>query len=309
MWFALIALVSAALVFVHQYVTGFDPLGATARGPFLARALAAVSAGWIPAAMLAAAIALFSAARSLRTPIVGLAALVVVFGVTLVGGSLLLASPSVADRMLPVGIPESRMIRAGSLRIYAVRREALILEPLVYQDVTATAEPGFGVVPQAAINPIDGELIIVGSPSRTVDLSQFDNSYAAMAGIPAAVTPLVRDLGSFSDLLTLSDGARGPVLINLLAVILFVLSLWSLARLTKWPLFNMLFVLGALRFAIWLVPAIQTGALRDLFLGIVDSAALPLASAAVLGAFGVACFAILVFLPPMSEWRREVLGE
>lgn len=309
LWFALIVLLSASLVFVHRYVTGFDPLGATVPPPFLVRALAALAAGWIPAAMLAAAIAHFSAVRSLQTPVIGLIVLTLAFAGTVLGGSLLLASPSVAGRVRPAGVPESRIIRAGSLRLYAVDREGLLVEPLVYQESNATAEPGFGVVAQATIDPAQGELVLRGDPQRIIDLGEVENSYAAMAEVPEIIRGLVRDLGAFSAYLTLTDGMRGHALLNLAAVAFFVLSLWSIARLTKWPLFNMLLVLGALRLAVWIVPAINEGALREIFLGIVDNGQLGLASAAVLGIVGAACFAILVFLPPMSEWRREVLGE
>ena len=309
MWFGLIMVIAAALVLAHRYVTGFDPGGATAPTPLIARVLAAIAAGIVPASMLAAAITHFSAARSMQYPVAGPLVVAVCLSAMLLLGAVLMGSEQVQLISQHGGFVEDRLLRTGSLRLYSPDRQGSLLSPLVVEEIGMTDGGGFSVVPDAVIDPRDGSLSIPGRPPQTVDLGALQNSYGSMAKTPEIVMPLISDARGLASAIGFTRTERLPSLLNLLALAFFGTSLWSLARLTKWPLFNMLFVLSALRFAAWVVPAIQDGALRDIVLGVFTADQLPLASAGVLAIVGLAFFAILVFLPPIADWRREVLGE
>lgn len=306
-WFSLVVLVSAALVLAHRYVTGFDPAGATGVAPLLGRLMSAAVQIWIPAALLAVAITHFSAVRSLRGSLASLLVVAVVATGTLLAGGYLLGLPVTQYPAGTGGLPEARLIRSEGLRLYALDRQGLLVSPLLVE--TMDEEVGFSVVAQATIDLANGELILQGDPARVVDLRGFSNSYASMAQVPRIVNGLISDVRQMNELLVfVPSSARGPLL-NLLALGAYAVGIWSLARLTKWPLFNVLFVLGSLRFAVWIVPAIQTGALREVTSEVLSPSQLPVASAASLGAVALALLALLVFLPSLSEWRREVSGE
>ncbi len=309
MWFGLILLLSVSLTLAHRYVTGFDPAGATATAPLLVRLISAVAIGVLPSSLLAAAITHFSAARSMKYQIAGPLVVALCLASALFGGALLLSSEPVQQIPQSAALPEGRLVRIGSLRFFAVGREGLIVSPLLVEEIGMTGGAGFTVRPQAVLDPRDGSLVVPGLPEETIDVRQLDNSFGAMARTPDLLVGLVADIAGLSRAVRLVPGNRGSALANLGALALFGVSLWSLARLTKWPLFNMLFVLAALRFALWIVPAIQSGSLRDIFLGVFSAGQLPLASAAAIAIVAVAFLAILVFLPPLAEWRREVLGE
>ncbi|MFW6292471.1 MAG: hypothetical protein ACOC7V_09105 [Spirochaetota bacterium] len=113
-------------------------------------------------------------------------------------------------------------------------------------------------------------------------------------------------IASTARLLSLAGDRVLPGLLNLAALGVYLLGSWTLARLTRWPLFNVVLVLSALRLAFWIVPAVHAGVLRDVLIAAFDSRALPFASAALLAALGVGLLAGLVFLSPLEEWRREV---
>ncbi len=304
-WFALVVLTTSALVVAHRYVTGFDPAGTTASGSFLDRFLHGMSLVWIPAILFAGVIALFSALRSMQASLGGIAGLFVAWtALLLAGGYLIPALPS--EIATTIVLPEQALVRVPRYRLYAIAREANTLSPLIIYDEEQAGNTGFAVRPEARIDPGTGHLIVAGMDERTVDLTRAANSFPAMVREPELTAGFTRDVTDLARLLSVEAGGPVTSLLNLLSLSLFLLGCWTLVRLTRWPLFNAVFTLAAIRFAVWIVPAVHVGALRGTLIAGFDSTALPYASAAILGAFALGLFATLVFLPPLREWHRGV---
>ncbi|MFW5742305.1 MAG: hypothetical protein ACOCW3_05135 [Spirochaetota bacterium] len=310
-WFALIALASSALVVAHAYVIGFDPSGAHLSPPFIRRVLHALTLVWPASVLLAGAIALFSSVRSMRAPAPAIGILFLVWTAALVAGGFIAGAVD-ADSLDPaIIVPERRLVRAGRWRVYALERDGVALAPLALYEEGRS--PGFSVLPRADIDPTSGALDLPPGArpagvegDSSIDLRGFANSYPAMARTPALLAGLVDDMATTARLLALSGDRVVTGLLNLVALGVYLLGSWTLARLTRWPLFNAVLVLAALRLAFWLVPAVHTGVLRDVLIAGFDSRAIPFASAVLLAGLGAGLFAGLVFLPSLDEWRREV---
>lgn len=308
-WFALIVLASSALVVAYGYVIGFDPSGASLAAPFIRQLLHALTLVWPVSVLLAGAIALFSAVRSMQAPAGAIAALFAVWTAALVAGGFMAGAVDAANVDPGIVVPERRLVRTGPWRVYALERDGIDLGPVALHDEGSS--PGFSVVPAARIEPATGELDL-GSAARgadgesPIDLRGLANSYPAMVRAPGLIAGLTADVAATARLLSLSGDEVVTGLLNLVALGVYLLGSWTLARMTRWPAFNVMLVLAALRLAFWLVPAVHTGVLRDLLIAALDSRALPFASAAALAVLGVGLLAGLVFLPPLEQWRREV---
>lgn len=310
-WFALIVLVSSALIVAHAYVIGFDPSGARLSPPFIRRFLHALTLAWPASVLLAGAIALFSGVRSMQAPAPAIGVLFLVWTAALVAGGFMAGAADAASLDPAIVVPERRLVRAGGWRMYALERDGVSLAPLALYEEGRI--PGFSVLPRADIDPASGELDLPAGArpagvdgESSIDLRGLANSYPAMVRAPALLAGLVDDVATTARLLALSGDRVVTGLLNLVALGVYLLGSWTLARLTRWPLFNAVLVLAALRLAFWLVPAVHTGVLRDVLIAAFDSRALPFASAVLLAGVGVGLFAGLVFLPSLEEWRREV---
>lgn len=310
-WFALIMLGSSALAVAQAYVIGFDPSSASLAPPAVERFLHALSLFWLPSALVAAMIALFSAARALRAPAIALIVVALAWTGTIIGGAFLFGALEPTSPAPAAIVPQRRLVRSQSYRLYPLARTERDVGPLVLYD--EGRDPGFRTVARATIDLEEARLELPEGTIETgpvedtsIDLTALANSYPAMVRPPALIAPLAADVTATSDLLALDGQPLVAGMLNLVALSLYLAGCWTLVRLTRWPVFNLAFVLGALRLAFWLVPAVRTGVLRDLLVAGFDSRALPYASAILLGGLGLGLLAILVFLPPMEQWRREV---
>lgn len=311
LWFALIVLASSGLVVAHAYVVGFDPSGAHLAPPLIRRLLYALTLVWPGSVLLAGAIALFSAVRRMHAPATAIGALFMVWTATLVAGGFMAGAVDAASLDPAIVVPERRLVRAGGWRMYALERDRAVLGPLALYEEGRS--PGFSVVARADIDSASGELELPGGAvsddvdgEASIDLRGLANSYPAMVRAPGLLAGLIADVAATARLLVLSGDGVHTGLLNLVALGVYLLGSWTLARLTRWPLFNVVLVLAALRLAFWLVPAVHSGVLRDVLIAAFDSRALPFASAILLAGLGIGLFAGLVFLPSIEEWRREV---
>lgn len=303
LWFAAIVLAASALVGAHAYVTGFDPEGASTL-PLLPTLLHALALVWVPAVLAAGLIALFSALRALDAPAVALGALAAVWTLVLAAGALLIG-PVVASPAPTAVLPERFLVRAGSVRLLALERTGAEVAPLVLHDDEGRL--GFTTVDRAQTD-YDSELgaTVVRVPRADrppIALTDVQNAYPSMVAAPETLVPLIADARRSADLLVFGGWDRRSAVLNVLGMGLFLLGAWTLVRLTRWPLFNALFALAAIRFALWLLPAVADGVLRGVLIAAFDSTVLPIASAAILGGLGVGLLALLVFLPSTRAWR------
>ena len=304
-WSALALLAASTLTVAHGYVTGYDPAGTSVAVSFLPRLLHALSYAWVPAVLVAGLIALFSAARGGTGAVSGLAALWGAWTTLLLAGGFLLA---VVPEPIPPGVslPPRALVRVEPHRVYALRRVGNAYGPIVVHDAGATRDTRFSVVPEGRVDPVPGLLELDRADESAIDLRNATNSYPAMVRRPGLTANLAADVTNLRTLLTAVDGNRLPALLNLVALSVFLLACWTLVRLSRWPLFNALFAIAALRLAIWVIPAVQRGSLRGMLIAAFDSTVLPFASAAILAILALGLFAVLVFLPPLDDWRGEV---
>ena len=315
-WFVTIVCVTGLLLAAHGYVSGYAPgatsetaRGLTGTGAFRAGALlAGVSLVWVPAVLIAAVLALFAATRGDPPRATSMLALVCTWTLVLVAGGLLAGVVSARPPARSV-IPERRVVRVDSYRLYLLPHEAGTGSVLLVHD--ERRDPGFTVVADAVL-PLDRlpefSTDDHAGPILSRAAGSFPASYPAMVRQPGWTDSLRADIAETARLLAVAGPGGLSAMLNLLALSLFLFGCWTLVRLTRWPLFNVAAALAALRLALWLVPASQTGMLRPMLIAAFDSRALPVASAAVLAALGIGLSAILVFLPPAAEWKREVHG-
>lgn len=287
---------------LHRYVIGYDPTGARAED-LLLRLLDACRDVFVVSLLAAAALSLFATLRMAGRTFLPLVTLAIAWTVLLVAGSLLWAPREPLSASVPA-VPEGQVIRAGEYRLYAPRTEGLRLNPLLVHE--AGAQPGFELFSEATLDPGARSVIVAGRPDIAPDLSSVDASYPAMVTRPERLTPLLRDVGAVNAVL-LPDGSAAPhSVLNAVALGVLLLACWTLARLTRWPLFNAALVFLAVRGALWLVGSIHGGSLSELVTAALDSSRLGMASAGALAFVAAIFFIVLVILPPFSSWKREV---
>lgn len=301
-WFTVLLLAAGVLIVAYAHVTGYDPDRASWSAVLVPRILSALRLAALPAIFGAAVATQFRLLRSVRpAPMVSL--LVLVWSATLVGygvaNAALLPRPEAGAI-----VPAERIVRAGDVRLYARSRDGGSLTGLVVHD--ASRRLGFGLYPSATVGPDSARLLIPGFERSPVDLSLMENSYSAMVAPPAGLAALLADLSALPRFLTLGSDRPLEGLLLLGGLSIYLLGVWTLVRLTRWPLFNAVLAALSLRFAVWLVPAFHEGFLSDLVITVFDSRMTSFVCAAVLACVGIGTFAVSAFLQPLDEWRREV---
>jgi hypothetical protein len=298
LWLAVLCLVTAAVVVAHAYVTGFDQTGATTPESFLDLVAHAMAQVLLGCSLVAGAVSVFSVLKRAKRPLIPL---VLVGAVT--AGALLLAGLFDSESRTPVprSIRTAHVIRIGDTRIYAVSQEGLSYSPVVTH--TESLNPGFFLHSEGVVDVATGELLIPSS-GLELDLTESDDSYPALVEPPHFLMPVLRDLQVATRVLSLSDGKFA--LLTALALSLLVVSLWTLVRLTRWPLFNAVVVFGVLRLAVWIIASIHEGSLNEIAVAAVGSDSLGMVAAAVVAVVAVLLGAASILLPSLEQWRHEV---
>jgi hypothetical protein len=274
--------------------------------------------------MIAAALSLLATLRTTARTFVPVVILGIFWTALLLAGTFL--KPAQGEQLAgPIAaVPEEEVIRAGEYRLYTPNSEGYYLHPLVVDFIGR--QPGLELFPEAVIDPERRVVTIPGRPDLAPDLTDVESSYPTMVKPPERLLPLIRDIRELNRVLGLSReasadpeaafsrdgqspaaGAAGRQgMLVALALGVFLLSCWTLARMTRWPLFNATLVFLALRFAIWLVSSVSNGRLTELVTAAVDSSRLGLVTAAAIGFFAAILLIVLVILPPFESWKREV---
>ena len=299
LWLAALFVITALVVVAHAYVTGYDPLRATTPETvmqLLAHGAAHVLLG---CALVAAVISLFSVLKRATRPLIPL---ILVGGLTaaaLVATGLFdpeVTSPPTARSMRPQTI-----VRAGNIRVYALGHEGLSYGPLVSHDLGMV--PGFRVHPEGVIDLETGDLVIPSS-AMSVPLTESDDSYPALVRPPDLLTRALADLDVVTRVVSLGTDSSAPLTIAALS--LLVVSLWTLVRLTRWPLFNAVAAIATLRFVVWLIASIRSGSLSELAVSAAGSSSLPYATAAIVAGLAVILAAASILLPSFKTWKSGV---
>ncbi len=297
LWTLLLLIAGSLFIVAYRFVVGYEE-GQARSGVFLVSLLSGVGRLLIPAVLVGSVISLFDLIRESVSPKIGLPLLFLAWSGALAGGSLLLElQPLGQDTPVP-SVPSGRIIRYGTIALYVGNVSGDAFEPVVVHDTD-----GYVVVDSGRIDPARS-VFTVGD--RQFPLAQLGNTYSSVVDPPRAILGLASDSEASAEYLGLLQGVTG--LMHLAGLSLFLLGCWTLVRLTRWPLFNLVGVLLALRFALWIIPAVNQGALRPLVIAATSSLALPYVSAGLLGGLGLALFFTAALLSPLESFKREIAG-
>lgn len=104
-----------------------------------------------------------------------------------------------------------------------------------------------------------------------------------------------------------ADGPAVAPLVTLCTALAFAMTaMWSVVRLTRWPLFNALFAAGAIRMLLLLVRAAGDPSLVTTVYGYIGDRLDGYLLAAALAAVGLILLTLRLFLPSFAAWRREM---
>ena len=299
LWFTALCVITALVVVAHAYVTGYDPLRATTPETIiqlLAHGAAQVVFG---CALLAAVISLFSVLKRAQRPIVSVLVIGVLTALSLVAAGLLDSEATAPPTAR--ALRDRTIVRVGQIRVYAMNREGISYQPLVTHDPEMI--PGFRVHPEGIVDPETGDLVIPAS-AMTIPITNSDDSYPALVRPPDLLTRALADLNAVAKVVSIGNDSSAPITIAALSFL--VISLWTLVRLTRWPLFNAAAAVLTLRFAVWLIASIRSGPLTELAVSATGSSSLPYAAAAIVAGIAVILCAASILLPPFRTWKGEV---
>lgn len=293
----LLILVLGSLVVLSRYVIGYDPQRAGAADVVI-QMLAAMRGVFTISVMISASVTIFATIRLVDRPVVPLVLVAGLWTALLILGSLVWSAPGL-DQPGPIAsVPEERIIRIENTRVYSPDVQPFIVSPvLVYQ--LDRQPPRFELFAEGIVDRDARELTIPGRVN--LDLTAVEASYPAMVATPDRLDPLLRDIGGLNRLIL-----GEPTFLLTVVLGLFLLSCWTPARLTRWPLFNAVLVFLSLRGALWLVNSIHFGELESLVTTVVRPDQLGLVSAGALAFISFLFVVILFLLPPLSAWKREV---
>lgn len=298
----LLTVLGALVVFgllglVYRYVTGYAPEGATiVLGPSLVSSLKATA---IPAVSVAILLALFDILRVTERPAVPLITVTVLGAAFALATILLLDSDARAESPSPPTVAEQRVIRYDQVTLYVARQSGLQLGPGVIYD--PRSRPGFISFGEAVLMPESGELRIPRS-ARSFPLGRPQNAYPSMVAPPPGLRPILEEVRTLNEIL--GRGGSSSVALTL-SVILYLVSCWTLIRLSRWPAFNAVLAVGAARALLWTFSAIENGLLRELAVAVLTSERLWLAQMLVVLGYSAVMILVGVLLPPLRDWKRE----
>jgi len=291
-------LVLGSLVVLSRYVIGYDPQDASTAGVVM-QLLAAMREVFTISVVISASFAIFATIRLTDKPFVPIALLAGTWTVLFVLGSILWSgADSYQDGPVP-SVPEDKIIRIADARLISPNVVGHSVSPVLVHQLHQ--RPGFELFAEGIVHSESRELTIPGRPGIVLDLTAVEASYPAMVDAPDRLSPLLRDISGFNRLVL-----EGPTLLLAIVLGVFLLSCWTPARLSRWPLFNAVLVFLSIRGALWLVNSIHFGELRGLVTTVASSDQLGLISAGALVFVSLVFIITLFLLPSLSSWKREL---
>ncbi len=263
--------------------------------PLVHAAVRSFSYASLPAVVFAACVSLFAVVRLAVAPAASLALLALCWTALIAVSGLLVSLPVIDDSPLRATLPVGRIARAGSAAVYVVEPDAGNSRSVVVRD----GAHGFAVYDAAPGDGWPAQL-----PAAL--LADAATGLGPVGSLALSVTRAVDDVSAVYRAIRL-DTVSIPGLLQIGALSIFMLGCWTLARLTRWPLFNAILVVVALRAAVWFVASSRTGTIRDLVILGFSSQVVPYLGSAVLGFTGLAVLSIAVLLPPLDTWKRELV--
>ncbi len=295
----LLILVLGSLGVLSRYVIGYDPQHASAPDVVI-QMLAAMREVFTISLMISASVAIFATIRLTDKPFVPIVLLAATWTVLLVFGSLLWSAPGLDQAGAVASVPEDRIIRVADARVFSPNVVGLLASPVLVHQLDRQP-PRFELFAEGIVDPEIRALTIPDRADIILDLTAVETSYPAMVAAPDRLNPLVRDISGLNRLVL-----DAPTILFVVALGVFLLSCWTPARLTRWPLFNAVLVFLSVRGALWLVNSIHFGELRSLLTMVARPDQLGLVSAGALAFVSLVFIVTLVLLPSLSSWKREV---
>lgn len=263
------------------------------------------------AAIVAALSLLFRFLRLTHNPTAPLMALWITLAATLYAA--VLVGDFTADRF-PPRAPTPRVPAAGTLlrlphaAVYIDEAAGLELRRvLLWQE---TANPGFSLHLEAIYEPSTERLYPLGSESG-VPVFETINGQWTMFEPPPVLSRLITDLYRTSAALGQARRTRPAAgYLTLLSLALIVTLSWVVVRLTRWPLFNAMLVLGWIRLLLRVAPVPLDPGFQQPLLQLVPMAEQlgEFLYPAVLATVAVLLLLISIVTPSFDRWKREVRG-
>lgn len=291
-----------SLIVLYDYVIGFDRDRAS--WDTVAAFLAAMREAVAPAIIAACVVALFTTIRSVSRPFVPLVMLAIVWTAMLAAVAVLWPQPVQSPKAVPA-VPEARIVRFPGAALFVQDVEGFQgKNAVVHRPGTSTGTELFPVV---VFDPEVRRVVVPGRSEIELPLDVMSATYPAMVDPPARLEPLLRDLGTLNRIL--SDSSLGSRLLPALAIGLFLLACWTPARLTRWPLFNAVFVFFCIRGVLWLLNEVYFGELGRLSMSAVGASDPSLIAAGLITIVSAIFLVILFLMQPLSSWKRELGDE
>ena len=225
------------------------------------------------------------------------------FTILSIGGVLLSGLPDApAELMRP--LPVSAIVNTDTYSVHTETRQGLEYRQVLVYDVNA--RPGFSLVDEALREPA-GNGLAVPQTGIELQIDRARNSPWRILDLPVLVADLVEDIDAYTE--AWLGAARSNVLLFFVLSAVsafFVASLWPLARVTRWPLFNALIVFGAVRLLFVIAGLTRNGDFVRVFADLVSQQAVPWILPASLLFVAALFFALLALMQPFDQWRREV---
>jgi hypothetical protein len=96
-------------------------------------------------------------------------------------------------------------------------------------------------------------------------------------------------------------------LLPIIAFGVFLFSCWTVARLTRWPLFNAVLVFLCVRGVLWLLHSLYFEELGGLLMSAIGSSQTDLVAAGIVAFVAGVLLVALFLLPPLTTWKRELI--
>ncbi len=209
------------------------------------------------------------------------------------------AAAGVKEFPEPRAVPVSQGIikKSGSAYLWVGALDGAILRNVLTYGV---GREEFRLHPEAVYKP------------ETMSVRLLDTGEEIKPGRPSAVNPpfflrsVFADISHLAAFLTPRSLFDWKSAIRICVVSFFLLSLWTLVRLTRWPLFNLFMALGTFRAAVFFVRFLGKDFLPEAAKILQPGPLLADIPLAVLGISGIILFFICLLMKPLADWKRDL---
>jgi len=209
------------------------------------------------------------------------------------------ASAGLKEFPEPRAVPVSQGIikKSGNSYLWVGSRDGVVLRNALTYGV---GREEFRLHPEAVYKPETRSVRLLDT-GEEVELSR-----PSTVDPPVFLRSVFSDVSHLAAFLTPRSLFDWKAAIRICVVSFFLLSLWTLVRLTRWPLFNLFMALGAFRAAAFFVRFLGEDFLPEAAKILQPGPLLSNMSVAVLGISGIILFFICLLMKPLADWKRDL---